>query len=207
MVNNFSIACLLEETYTKLCDLSDKNWKVPILRYNMMKHFNGSDISQSQSHTNISISSKTYLDTVFNNYGWNKITPTPLPMNPSNDFIRTLDSAEPLEPTNYSRLVSTGFRYRAAIGELIWFMITTCPELSYPIIKLSQFAFNPATIHCDDVYGIFQYLYRTRGDGLAYTRPKPLTWGPVVKHMPLQYQPTDRIDEHIPEENLQMLYG
>jgi hypothetical protein len=31
----------------------------------------------------------------------------------------------------------------------------------------------------------------------------PLTWAPVVK----QSQPTDRIDEHVPKENLQMLYG
>jgi hypothetical protein len=78
MVGDFSISCQLEETYTKLCDLLDKNWQVPMSRYGMMRDLNG--IVISQSHTNISISSKTYLDTVFNNYGWNDITPMSLPM-------------------------------------------------------------------------------------------------------------------------------
>jgi hypothetical protein len=38
MVDDFSIACKLEETYSKLCDLLDKNWQVPMSRYGMMKH-------------------------------------------------------------------------------------------------------------------------------------------------------------------------
>jgi hypothetical protein len=67
MVDDFSIACTLEETHTKLCDLLDLNWQVPMSRYGMMKHFNGIDVYQSRTH--ISISSKTYLDTVFKNYG------------------------------------------------------------------------------------------------------------------------------------------
>jgi hypothetical protein len=86
-------------------------------------------------------------------------------------------------------------------------MITTQPELSYPVVKLSQFATSTATIHYDAVYGIFQYLSGTHDDGLTYTRPEPLTWGPVLKHTPLRSQPTDRIDEHAPTENLTTLYG
>jgi hypothetical protein len=79
--------------------------------------------------------------------------------------------------------------------------------LSYPVVKLSQFATSPATIHYDAVYGIFQYLSGTRDDGLTYTRPEPMTSGPVLKHTPLRSQPTDRIDEHVPTDNLMTLYG
>jgi hypothetical protein len=86
-------------------------------------------------------------------------------------------------------------------------MITTLLELAYPVIKLSQCSTNPATIHYDAVYGIFQYLTGTRDDGLIYTRPKPLALGPVMKHTPLRSQSTDRIGEHVPKENLQTLYG
>jgi hypothetical protein len=121
----------------------------------------------SQSRTYISLSSKTYLDSVFTNYGWNDITPTPLPINSSNEFVRALDSVEPLNPNHRASINSTRFRYRAAIGELIWPMITMHPELSYPIIKISQFATNPATIHYAAVFGIFQYLSGTRNDGLT----------------------------------------
>jgi hypothetical protein len=104
-------------------------------------------------------------------------------------------------------LKNTCFRYRAAIGELIWPMTTTRPELSYPVVKLSQFATSPATIHYDVIYGIFQYLSGTGDDGLTYTRPEPMTSGPVLKHTPIRSQPTDRIDEHVPTENLTTLYG
>jgi hypothetical protein len=92
-------------------------------------------------------------------------------MNPSNEFIHALDSAERPEPMHRSRLDSTHFRYRAAIGELMWPVITTRPELSYLIFELSQFSTNPATINYDAVYGIFQYLSGTRDDGLTYTYP------------------------------------
>jgi hypothetical protein len=71
-------------------------------------------------------------------------------------FIRAFDSAELLELMHRSRMDSTRFKYRAEIGELIWPMITMRPELSYPIVKLSQLATNPATIHYDAVDSIFQ---------------------------------------------------
>jgi hypothetical protein len=57
------------------------------------------------------------------------------------------------------------------------------------------------------VYGIFQYLSGTRNDVLTYTRPEPMTSGQVLKHTPLRSQPTDRLDEHVPTENLKTLYG
>jgi hypothetical protein len=173
--------------------------------YGMMKHFNGIDISQS--HTCVSISSKTYLEKAFKNYDLNDIIPTSVPMNPSNEFVHALDYVEPLDPTHRSKPDITRFRYRAAIGEFIWPMITTRPELSYPVVKLSQFATNPATIHYDAVYGLIQYISGTHDDGFTCTHPDPLTWGPVVKHTHISSQPTDRIYEHVKKENLQTLYG
>jgi hypothetical protein len=86
-------------------------------RYGGMKHFNGIDISQARTH--ISISRKIYLDTVFNNYGWNVVTPTSLPINPSPRFVQALDSAEPLKSNHRARLDITRFRYCTTIGELI----------------------------------------------------------------------------------------
>jgi hypothetical protein len=62
MVDDFSIGCKLEETYTKMYDILDKNWQVHMSRYGMTKHFNDIDVYQSRTH--ISISSKIYLDTV-----------------------------------------------------------------------------------------------------------------------------------------------
>jgi hypothetical protein len=187
-----------------LRDALDKHWQVPMTRYGMMKIFNGIDVSQSRTHT--SISTKTYLDTVFTNYGWN-LTPTSLPMNPSNEFVRALDDATPLDPVERTRADNTRFRYRAAIGELIRPMITTRPEISYPVVKLSQFSSNTAKVNYDAVYGIFQYLFGTRNDGITYTLTVPTDWGPIITHVPLRSQPMDRKEEDIPTENITTLYG
>jgi hypothetical protein len=48
-------------------------------------------------------------------------------MNSFNEFVRELDSAEPLALSKSSRLDNTRFRYHTVIGELIWLMITTRP--------------------------------------------------------------------------------
>jgi hypothetical protein len=63
--------------------------------YGMMTHFSGIEVSQSRIH--ISISTKTYLDTIFNNYSWD-LTPASLPLNLSNEFVRALYDATPLDP-------------------------------------------------------------------------------------------------------------
>jgi hypothetical protein len=171
--------------------------------YGMMTHFSGIDVSQSGTH--ISISTKTYLDTVFNNYSWD-LMPTSLPMNPSNEFVRELDDATPLDPIERTRDNNTPFCYRAAKGELIWPLNTTRPESSCPVIKLSQLSSNPEKVYYDAICGIFQCLFGTRNDGLTYTHKIHTDWVPVVTHVPLRSQPMECKEEHIPSENLITLY-
>jgi hypothetical protein len=103
--------------YILLYDKLDLKWQVPMSCYIMMKHFNGIEISQSMTHVSISI--KTYLDTVFKNYECDDILPTSLPMNPSHEFVRVFDSSIPLEPAQRSKTDNGRFRYRAAIDKLI----------------------------------------------------------------------------------------
>jgi hypothetical protein len=121
-------------------------------------------------------------------------------MNPSSEFVRALDLATSLEPDQRFNTDNGCFLYRAAICELIWTMITTRPELSYPVVMLSQYASRPAFIYYDAVFGIFQYLSCTLNDGLAYTHTLTTTYGPIIKNAPLRSTPTDRVDEHIPNE-------
>jgi hypothetical protein len=85
-VDDFSVGCRSDSTYIKLCDALDKHWQVPMSRYGTMKHCNGIYVSQSRTH--ISISTKSYLYTVFNNYAWS-LTPTSLPMNRLDPVERT----------------------------------------------------------------------------------------------------------------------
>jgi hypothetical protein len=117
-----------------------------------------------------------------------------------------LESSIPLEPAQRSKTNNGHFHYRAAIGELIWSMITTRPELPYPVVKLSKFASSQASIHYDAMFVIFQYLSGMRDDGLPYTHTIALTYGPIVKHAEFCSTPTYRVDEHIPKEGLMTLF-
>ena len=59
-----------------------------------------------------------------------------------------------------------GFNYRQAIGELIFLMVTCRPDISYPLIKLSQYSTNPAHEHYLAVKQIYLYIKHTADDGI-----------------------------------------
>jgi hypothetical protein len=52
-----------------------------------------------------------------------------------------------------------GFSYCQAIGELIFAMTVKRIDISYPIIKLSQYSAQPSKVHYQAVKDIFVYLY------------------------------------------------
>jgi hypothetical protein len=68
-------------------------------------------------------------------------------------------------------------------------MVTCLPDISFPLIKLSQYSANPAEIHYKAVIDIFRYLHSTLHDGLIYWRPKPHPDLPV-KPLPTVYKST-----------------
>ena len=60
------------------------------------------------------------------------------------------------------------FNYRQAIGELIYAMVTCHTDISFPLIKLSQYSINPAREHYMVVQEIFQYLECTIDNGIYF---------------------------------------
>ena len=63
-----------------------------------------------------------------------------------------------------------GLNYRQVIGELIFLMVTCRPDISFPLIKLSQYSSNPAKEHYEAVKHIFQYIKVTKHDGIYFWR-------------------------------------
>jgi hypothetical protein len=96
MVDDFSIACKQRRTYDILCDKLDTHWDLPMTRYGRMTHYNGIDIIQTDTHVTMHVES--YINSVFDKYGWDNVIPTSLPMNPANDFIHQLNTDTPLTP-------------------------------------------------------------------------------------------------------------
>ena len=65
------------------------------------------------------------------------------------------------------------FNYRQAIGELIFLMVTCRPDISFPLIKLSQYSNKPAKVHYKAVKQIFLYIQSTPDEGIHFWRPQP----------------------------------
>jgi hypothetical protein len=204
-VDDFSVACKNANVYNSFCDLIDKHLSMPITRYGIMTHFNGIDVEQSHCYIHLHV--KQYLDKVFAAHGWDSITPTTLPMRADNAFIRLLDKATSLDPDKHATTEHAMFSYRQAIGELVWPMITVRPDISFAVVKLSQFCTTPGLEHYKAVKQVFQYLSDKRTVGLVYKRSIPC---PDLPHLPLLPRfslPQERAHDHKPNLPLTTLYG
>ena len=58
--------------------------------------------------------------------------------------------------------------FREAVGSLLYFTITTCPDIAFPIAILLQFMDNLGQVHWEGVKYIFQYLASMRDWVLVY---------------------------------------
>ena len=92
-------------------------------------------------------------------------------------YARSLETAElpTTDKERYHAAKSAGINYRQVIGELIYAMVTCRPDISFPLIKLSQYSANPAPIHYEAAKEILRYLACTSSDGIIYWRNKPRT--------------------------------
>ena len=80
------------------------------------------------------------------------------------------------------RAKSMQLTYRCGVGELIWAMTTTCPDLVYASVKLSEANCCPHEHHYHGVKHALRYLYATRAVILYFWRTAPC---PEFKEGPL----------------------
>jgi hypothetical protein len=64
-------------------------------------------------------------------------------------------------------------------------MVTCRPDLSFAVIKLSQFSNNPGRIHYNYVRHVFRYLQHTCDYGRTYWRTAPCPHLPDIPAPPL----------------------
>ena len=98
----------------------------------------------------------------------------PIPMKATPQHQRLLENTPKASDEEIKLLErETGFSYRTAIGELIYAMITCRPDISYSVIKLSQYSTRPAAIHFEAVKMFFKYMWQTKDKGITYWRKQP----------------------------------
>ena len=98
----------------------------------------------------------------------------PIPMKSEAAYQRKLETTDIPSESDIARLETKyGFGYRQAIGELIYALVTCRPDISYPVIKLSQYSTRPTEIHFEAVKQIYRYLNATKTEGIYFWRKQP----------------------------------
>ena len=150
--------------------------KSPIKHEGLTELFNGIDVLQTRDY--IKLHCSTYLQRVLKRHEhWIKDIPydnDPLPMNNDTAFAKVLETdasttiEETIELENEFK-----FKYRSVTGELIFAMVTFRPDISFPIIKLSQHNSCPARSHFEALKRLLIYVRNTTDEGLYYWRREP----------------------------------
>ena len=98
------------------------------------------------------------------------ISKQPIPIKNEQIFNQKMESAQPpiLKDDKQTLQLEMGLNYRQAVGELIFIMITCRPDISFPLIKLSQYSANPACEHYEAIKQIFRYIKATKIDGIYF---------------------------------------
>ena len=176
-VDDFAISCEDSKTALDVIAAIDAKMTVRIKHLGQIDRFNGIDVLQSRHF--IKLFNKTYINKILERHDWirsekHEMHTFPLPMRSDNSFQRLLENQEiPTEKEIKALENEMGFGYRQAIGELIYALCTCRPDISYPVIKLSQYSTRPTRIHFEAVKDIYRYLNATKDDGIYFWRKSP----------------------------------
>jgi hypothetical protein len=175
-VDDFAVSAPTLEIGNILLSLIDEHLTEPLKFQGIISYFNGVTLTQSNQY--LQVSCRQYLDRVFERHGWqtisSKATSKSTPMTTDSQTLAQIETSQGPPTIQEARQLekSMGFSYRAAIGELIYALVTCRPDISYATIKLSQYSINPSACHYIAVKNIFRYLLTTKDQGLTYWRPQ-----------------------------------
>ena len=176
-VDDFAVAAKNENTAIEMIQEIDKYMTIDIKDLGRLTRYNGVDITQTRFY--IKISNETYIQKLLNEHDWllddDTISNIPIPTKNDPTFNQRMESAVPPSDESSQRQLqlNMGFNYRQAIGELIFLMVTCRPDISYPLIKLSQYSKNPSEEHYHAVKHLFKYIKITKSDGIYFWRTTP----------------------------------
>ena len=122
-------------------------------------------------------------------------------MSDSPEMNKLIETTQQLKPEKMIEIENIfGATYVHGICNLFYAMITCRPNISFPLIKLSQYSIRPVLEHFKAVQGIFKNLKETKEEGLYHWRKIPRHDRPVGNNHVCaptnNYTPQDRDQHH-----------
>ena len=99
--------------------------------------------------------------------------PTPLPTDPTwlKKFNAAIGNPDPKHQAHLAKRMQ--LTYRCGVGELIYAMTTTRPDMDFTSVKLSQANSAPDEHHYHGLKHALKNLYSTQHDGIYFWRTAP----------------------------------
>jgi Reverse transcriptase (RNA-dependent DNA polymerase)/gag-polypeptide of LTR copia-type len=144
----------LQEKF-RLTDMGPLSWMLGIA------------VTQDRAARTISLSQRSYIDTILSRCKFANMTSRATPMDP-NIVLSKEQSPQTPEDIEYMKNVP----YRKCIGMLMWADLGTRPDIAFAVSALAQFSENPGIAHWEAVKRVFRYLKGTRDYVLTYGTEK-----------------------------------
>jgi deoxyuridine 5'-triphosphate nucleotidohydrolase len=175
-VDDFAVACEDTETAKTVIKQINDKMTIDVKDLGQISRFNGVDVLQTRDY--VKLYNKVYINKMLLRHEWiEKEVPLqqyPIPMQTDSSYQRSLENADIPTATEITALEKEyGFGYRQAIGELIYALVTCRPDISYPVIKLSQYSTRPNRIHFEALKRVYKYLNATKDEGIYFWRKSP----------------------------------
>jgi transposase InsO family protein len=139
------------------------NARYPLTDLGPVSWLLGIKITRDLNAGTISLSQKSYIDSIIARFVLNDAKPYDMPMTPSASYSKD-DSPSSQQDAARMRKVP----YREAIGSLMYASVATRPDITFAVSTLSQFLENPGEAHWEAVKRVFRYLSGTRDYALTY---------------------------------------
>jgi hypothetical protein len=137
--------------HVEITDLGELHWLL------------GIEVSCNRDERTLSLSQKSYLDSIIRCFSFEELKPVSNPMEPS---TKLHSGQSPSTGAEFATMRHVP--YREAVGSLMYASLGTRPDISYAVTTVSRFSSNPGQPHWDAVRRIYRYLLGTTDLKLTY---------------------------------------
>ena len=123
----------------------------------------GIKIKRDRAARTISLSQKTYIESIISRFNLTDAKTVSTPMDPGVIYCKKDAPSSPAEAAHMKSVP-----YREAIGSLMYASVATRPDITFAVSTLSQFLDNPGEAHWDAVKRVFRYLAGTKEFALTF---------------------------------------